>query len=326
MRADVPVECVVDAHVHMPLLRERGEVNSYIRGLVESGVGGAVLLGIPPFKEILASISLEEVKSEHERVRGLIEKLASDIMDQLEPESLYLSAVKLSESFCSFARHSELAGVVNFPVMYPANLSLGPDELARQLEEAVSLGFRGFKVISTLFLKYLSSEQVEVVIDVAERKGVPVVVHGGCDPGIWELPKYCKYGDPSRLEPLLSRHRDATVIVAHAGGYSAIAPGVFFEEALSLARRFDSVYVDTSALPPQLVPVVLRDFPAGRVLYGSDYPAVANSSLREYMEEVFMTLLASGWRGKELEGYAHGVAEEVLKASCVTPLYDRVGL
>ncbi|AMD30132.1 amidohydrolase family protein [Acidilobus sp. 7A] len=326
MRADVPVECVIDAHVHMPVVKEVGEFNSYVRGLVESGVRGAVILGIPPFRDVLADIPIDEVRAEHERVRGLIERLARDIMDQLEPEALYLSAVKLAESFCSFARHSQAAVSANFPVLFPANLSLPPDELEAQLEAAIARGFRGFKVISTLFLKRLDSEQVESVIKVAEAKGVPVVVHGGCDPGIWELPRYCKYGDPSKLEPVLSRHRDAVVTIAHAGGYSAIAPGVFFEETMSLARRFDNVYADTSALPPQLVPEVVRDFPAGRVMYGSDYPAVSNASPREYMEEVFMTLLASGMRGKGLEGYAHGTAEEVYGASCIDGAYSSLEL
>ena len=324
MRADVPVSCVIDSHVHMPMLKERGEVNSYIRGLVDSGIGGAVILGIPPFRDLLATVSIDEVKAEHERVRGIIEKLASDIMDQLEPEALYISAVRLAESFCSFRRHPEVAAMSNFTVMYPANLSLGPDELKGELERAISMGFRGFKVISTLFMKYLNSPQVDAVLEVAEDKGVPVVVHGGCDPGIWELPRYCKYGDPSKLADPLREHRDVTVVVAHAGGYSAIAPGVFFEETLQLSRDFPGVYVDTSALPPQLVPVVLRDFPQGRVLYGSDYPAVSNSSLREYLEEVFTSLLTSGFSRRQLEGYAHEVAEGLFRVSCITENYDMV--
>ncbi len=317
---------MIDAHVHMPLLRSTKEVNDYIKGLVTAGVGGAVIIGIPPFKDVLAGVSIEEVAREHERVRPLIERYASELLDQLQPEVLYLNAVRLAEDFCTFARHPQLSAMSNFAPVFPANLSLAPDELASVLEEAAKKGFRGFKVISTLFLQHLDSPQVGAVLEVAEERGLPVVVHGGCDPGIWELPRFCKYGDPSRLEVHLRQIRDVPVIIAHAGGYSAIAPGVFFEEAMSLARAHPNVYVDTSALPAALVPYVLSDFPEGRVLFGSDYPAVSNADLRGYMEEVFLRILEMRPRRDVLESYAHALAEELFRLSCLTDLYSRVGL
>ncbi|MGC9072193.1 MAG: amidohydrolase family protein [Acidilobus sp.] len=326
LRADVPVECVIDAHVHMPLLTKTKDVNDYIRGLVEAGVGGAVIIGIPPFKDVLSRITIEEVEKEHERVRPLIEKYASELMEHLQPEALYVNALRLAEDFCSFARHPQMSALSNFAPVFPANLSLRPEELASVLEAAAGRGFRGFKVISTLFLQHLDSPQVAAVLEVAQSRGLPVIVHGGCDPGIWELPRFCKYGDPSRLGVNLREHRDVAVIIAHAGGYSAIAPGVFFEETLSLARSFPNIYVDTSALPPQLVPLVLNDFPNGRVLYGSDYPAVSNADLRNYMEEVFLGIMSRRPPRDALESYSHGLAEELFKLSCLTPLYRRVGL
>ena len=326
LKVDAPVECVIDAHVHMPLLRSTKEVNDYIKGLVTAGVRGAVIIGIPPFKDVLSGITLDEVVKEHERVRPLIEKYAADLMDQLQPEALYLSAVRLAEEFCTFSRHPQLSAMSNFAPVFPANLSLPPDDLASVLEAAAARGFRGFKVISTLFLQHLDSPQVGAVLEVAEERGLPVVVHGGCDPGIWELPRFCKYGDPSRLEAHLRDHRDATVIIAHAGGYSAIAPGVFFEETLALARSFSNVYVDTSALPPALVTYVLRDFPQDRVLFGSDYPAVSNSDLRQYVEEVFLHVMEARPPKKVLESYSHGLAESIFKLSCLTDLYERVSL
>ena len=322
LRADVPVSCVIDAHVHMPALKAPADVNRYVRGLVEAGVGGAVIIGIPPFKEVVAGISIDDVRAEHERVRHLIERYAAEVAEQLEPEALYLNTVRLAESFCTFARHSQVAAMDSFAAVFPVNMLLGRDELAAQLEEAASRGFRGFKIISTLFMQPLNSEAVDVALEVAEERGLPVVVHGGCDPGIWELPRYCKYGDPSKLEGPLRSHRDATVIVAHAGGYSAIAPGVFFEETLQLARRFPNVLVDTSALPPSLAAMVVRDFPEGRVMYGSDYPAVSNAGLREYMEEVFLRVASLGLGRERLERYAHGLASEVFKVSCLPEHYS----
>ncbi len=307
-------------------MKSAKEVNDYIKGLVTAGVGGAVIIGIPPFKDVLSNVTLDEVVREHERVRPLIERYASELMEQLQPEALYINAVRLAEDFCTFARHPQLSAMSNFAPVFPANLSLPPDELASVLEAAAGRGFRGFKVISTLFLQHLDSPQVGVVLEVARSKGLPVVVHGGCDPGIWELPKFCKYGDPSRLEVHLREARETPVIIAHAGGYSAIAPGVFFEETLALARSYPNVYVDTSALPPPLVTYVLRDFPAGRVLFGSDYPAVSNADLRQYVEDVFLHVLEMRPPREVLRAYAHGVAESIFKVSCLADLYERVGL
>ncbi len=322
LRADVPVSCIIDAHTHMPVLSTPAQVNAHIRELVEAGVRGAVIIGIPPFKDVVARLNLDEVRAEYERVKSLIERVASEVSAQLEPEVLYINTIKIAEAFCSFARHPQMTAMESFAPVFPANLSLDPDSLAAQLEEAASRGFRGFKVIPTLFMQPLSSPQVGVVLEVAERRGLPVIVHGGCDPGVWELPRYCKYGDPSKLEQHLREHRDATVIIAHAGSYSAIAPGVFFEETLDLTRRYNNVLVDTSALPPVLVAMVLRDFPGGRVLYGSDYPAVSNAGLREYMEAVFMNVASLGLPRAELEGYAHGLASEIFRVSCLPEAYE----
>jgi hypothetical protein len=40
LRADVPVSCVLDAHVHGPILNSPAEVNEYLRELISIGLGG----------------------------------------------------------------------------------------------------------------------------------------------------------------------------------------------------------------------------------------------------------------------------------------------
>ncbi len=316
LRADVPVPCVLDAHVHSPILGSPAEANEYLRGLLSMGLGGAVILGIPPTRELLSTVTLDDVSNEYERNRDLVERFAAAVSSKLTPEALYLTAERFIDGYCQFKRHSEISALSNFELLYPANLSLGTDELARSLEEALRRGFGGFKVISTFFFKRLDDPAVETVLEVADSDDVPVTVHSGCDPGIWELPKYCKYGDPSRLDPILSRHRNVRVILAHAGSYSAIAPGVFMEEALDLARRYPEVYADTAALPPELAEMVLRDFPRGKVMYGSDYPAVADEDPRRYMEDVFLTMESAGHPESELEEYAQGTAGRVFSIEC----------
>jgi hypothetical protein len=316
LRADVPVSCVLDAHVHSPILNSPAEVNEYLRELISIGLGGAVILGIPPSRDLLRGVTMDDVTREYERNSDIIHRLAAAISDELTPESLYLTAERFLDSFCQFKRHSEISALSNFELLYPVNLSLEGEELRKALDGALDRGFGGFKVISTFFFKRLDDPAVEAVLEVAEERDVPVTVHAGCDPGIWELPRFCKYGDPSRLDGPLGRHRGARVVIAHAGGYSAIAPGVFMEEALELARKYREVHADTAALPPELVEMALRDFPPGKVMYGSDYPAVAGEDPRRYLEEVFLTLESAGHPASELEDFSHGSAERVFSIEC----------
>ncbi|PMP92486.1 MAG: metal-dependent hydrolase [Caldisphaera sp.] len=322
MRADIPVSCIIDAHVHSPVMKNTKEVNEYLRKLVDSGIGGAVILGIPPFRDLLLKVSYDDILKEYDRTKYLIEKFAGEVKDFLTPENLYFMAHQISEAFCQFIKHQEISALSNFTVLFPANLSLEPDALSTILERSTREGFKGFKIISTLFFKYLNDPSVEATIEIANAKGLPVTIHGGCDPGIWELPKFCKYGDPSKLDPILKKYRDAKIIIAHAGGYSAIAPGVFMDETLELVKKYENVYIDTSALPTQLIPLIMKDFPINRIMYGSDYPAVSNSNPKEYMEDVFLTLLSNGISKSNLEKYSHENAESVFNIECISRNYN----
>jgi len=324
LKADIPVSCIIDAHVHSPVMKNTKEVNEYLRKLIDSGIGGAVILGIPPFRDLLLKVSYDDILKEYDRTKYLIDKFAGEIKEVLTPENLFLMAHQLSESFCKFIKHQEISALSNFTVLFPANLALEPDALATILERSINEGFRGFKIISTLFFKYLNDPSIETTIAIANEKGLPVTIHGGCDPGIWELPKFCKYGDPSKLDSILSKYRDAKIIIAHAGGYSAIAPGVFMDETLSLVKKYENVYIDTSALPSQIIPLIMKDFPIDRIMYGSDYPAVSNSDPKLYMEDVFFTLLNSGISRRNLEKYAHENAEYIFNLECLTSNYDLI--
>ncbi|MEB3861727.1 MAG: amidohydrolase family protein [Desulfurococcales archaeon] len=307
-----PGTCVIDAHTHSP--QGPQGVRSLVRSLRSSGAHAAVILGIPPLKP--PSIPMEEVVREHSRAEGLIRKYAPGIAEALRPESLMASTILLTRSLRPLCQALDTGGG-DYTILAGVNLGMDPEDLAKWLHGVLDRGAGGFKVISTLQLKYLDDPSMHVVLEVAEERGVPVVVHAGCDPGIWELPAFCRYGDPSRLESLLREYRDVVVIIAHAGGYSAIAPGVFTEEALHLARRFEGVRVDTSALPPELAAYIASSLPEGKVLYGTDYPVVEGLDPRVYLGMVYTILRVRGVSRSRLEAYLHGAAEEVFGLRCL---------
>jgi len=317
--ARLPVDCIIDSHVHVPKQGIDGvNVKNMMKLLIHAGVGGVVFLGVPDFSRVFESIDYSHVRREYERVKGLIEKYAWDVKEYLEPEQLYMASLAMAREYGPICGEGVASMVENVDIMAAVDLSMDTETLAEWLSETRSHGFGGYKILSTLYLTSLDDEKIEIVLDEASRKGLPVVIHGGCDPGIWELPAYCKYGDPSKLAPLLERYRDARVVIAHAGGYSAIAPGVFMEETLELARRFSNVYVDTSALPPSMAARVAVTFP--RAVYGSDYPVVVKDKITqsalEYAEEVLLNIMLMGASKTRIREFAYKTAEELFNIEC----------
>ena len=318
------VECVIDAHAHLPL----GSLpHRYLEHLAEIGVSHVVLLGLPDVRNIVAGIDLGEVEKEYKRTQGVIRRhVPRELWDVLRPESLYYITLELVEKYGPLSGFLEdealvqsILGIVEsglgISVFHAPNLGREPERVIEDIEEAYRRGAHGVKIISTLFMKSLDDPAIDAALEAAEQLDIPVVVHAGCDPGIWELPRYCRFGDPSRLEPLLARHREARVVIAHTGGYSAIAPGVFTAETLALLRKYPNVYADVSALNPVLVEMVARDAPRDKLLYGSDYPVVDRDPA-SFIQDVYRALLFAGYSQRDLRGFFHGNAEEVLGIGC----------
>jgi uncharacterized protein len=129
-----------------------------------------------------------------------------------------------------------------------------PALLARALDE---LGYRGVKLHGVSTLAHPGEEPVLRLLRIAADRGVPVMFHSGDDPFTtpWEL------ADAARAVP------DATVVLAHIGGYGHT------EDAIAVAEALPNVYLDTSATPyPLAIGDAVRRLGAERVLFGSDAP------------------------------------------------------
>lgn len=129
-----------------------------------------------------------------------------------------------------------------------------PELLARALDE---LGYRGVKLHGVSTLAHPGEEPVARLLRIAAERGAPVMFHSGDDPFTtpWEL------ADAARAVP------DATVVLAHIGGYGHT------EDAIAVAEALPNVYLDTSAMPyPRAIGAAVRRLGADRVLFGSDAP------------------------------------------------------
>lgn len=310
-RGELPLECIVDAHTHLA----RGmDPRVVLENVYPSGPRGAVILGIPRIDSVLAGLDVGRVRAEYERAEAVLGRLNPGLAGE-GPESMYLASLRMAKLYAGVqpeARPGEglaaLAGV---------DLSMGRDELLASLGDLASQGFRGFKVISTLYMKYLDDPSVEAVFEAASYLGVPIAVHAGCDPGVWELPGFCKYGNPDRLEGILEGYREVPVIIANIGGYSAFAPSVFTQEAVELAKRYPNVYLDTSAVPGHIIEAAAKSLPPGKLVYGSDYPVADTVDAPLHASIVWRALVSAGYSRGVLEETFHGVAEELFGVRCL---------
>jgi predicted TIM-barrel fold metal-dependent hydrolase len=75
------------------------------------------------------------------------------------------------------------------------------------------------------------------------------------------------------------------IVLAHAGSYSAHKPGIWFDEALELAEKFENVYFDSSAVSSfiyreRILNKIRKTMGLDRLLYGSDFPVVWGSNMK----------------------------------------------
>jgi predicted TIM-barrel fold metal-dependent hydrolase len=132
------------------------------------------------------------------------------------------------------------------------------DEAPALLEHALDeLGFRGVKLHGVSTLAHPGEEPVLRLLRIAASRGVPVMFHSGDDPFTTPL----EIADAARAVP------DATVVLAHTGGYGHT------EDAIAVAEMLPNVYLDTSAMPyPRAIADAVRRIGAERVLFASDAP------------------------------------------------------
>ena len=105
-----------------------------------------------------------------------------------------------------------------------------------------------------------------------EAAGTPVLIHASAVYGVEGGDEFC---GPDALRPLLERHPDLQLIVAHLG-----APDV--AGFLSLAEQADTVWFDTAMVltdPPyfEAIDPAALDRIRGvqdRLLFGSDFPTI----------------------------------------------------
>lgn len=157
---------------------------------------------------------------------------------------------------------------------HPASRALmliRPDDAPETVEAAIEQrGFAGFKVYHTFaarqptFEAELGEYLPEWAWEIADRRGLAIMLH---------IVRSRALADPanqSALQAALRKYRSAKLILAHAGrGFCAMHT----VEGIHSLAGFDNVFFDTSAIcEPGAFMAVLKQFGAGRLMFGTDFP------------------------------------------------------
>ncbi len=145
--------------------------------------------------------------------------------------------------------------------------------------DLVRRGIGGFKVHPPHQLLWPNDPRLEPMYRVAEREGIPVMIHSGTS--TFPAAK-SRYGDPMPVDDIAIDHPDLTVLLAH-GGRPLWCDAAFF-----IARRHRNLYIDISSIPPNRL---LSYFPRleeieDKVLFGSDWPGPHVPGIREEIEAI----------------------------------------
>ena len=269
---------MIDAHTHLPWrYRDPGEAASRLvaemdRAGVELALVIAVEPGVENFRRRVSPGEVGRALGEAMDLVALsglpgVERLVYDAPGALrEHERLLLEHRRTTEEVVEAARRypGRLLPVASY--CPDRSIEWNLQRLRRLQRELV-----GVKIYPTLHFTSPADRRLSRIYEWAAEARALVIVHTGCDPGVWELPRMCRLARPRLVAEAARRHRDTVFVVAHMGAYSALSPGIFFREALE-AAQLENVYLDTAAVDPFFVERAVEEVGYEKILFGSDYP------------------------------------------------------
>lgn len=153
--------------------------------------------------------------------------------------------------------------VKKYPSLFTGFGTLHPDSdtLETDFEELLSLGLKGVKLHPDFQRFRLDDPKCDKIYRICSGK-VPVILHAG--------DTRFDFSNPERVENVLKKHKNLTVIAAHFGGWSC------WKEAAERLHGYENLYVDCSStfrwLSISDVEKLIALYGADRVLFGTDYP------------------------------------------------------
>ena len=283
----------IDTHIHPIRGISTGE--SLIKEMDEAGISHAILLALDLDPEILTTDT----------------KLREDIIDDFYAYSFFVNPDQLLDGMKKILSAGQTSNKLvsrlcqKFPDRFLGFGSVNPSKSKKyvneKLKEIESLGLSGIKLISTLqFFFPDKNKNLKKILNFAQKKDWPILLHTGRDPGPFEIPtlRHVKASHPKYWIKHLKKVK-TKVIFAHLGGYGEVGLGSndWFNSVLELAHINPNIYLDTSAVTyvfsdPKIISK-LRELGFDRILFGSDTPVVHGTSMHHSKNVIANTPLLS---------------------------------
>ncbi len=153
-------------------------------------------------------------------------------------------------------------------------------------------GFRGIKLHPLIHSFLPTDEEVLPIVEVAERKRIPVAIHSGHAP----------FSLPWSIGELAEVHPETKIVMLHMGH----AHGVYIKAAIDTAKKFDNIILETSGVSMHTkIKEAVERVGERRVVFGSDYP------FHDYSVELQKVRVA-GLSDRQTRLVLHDNAEESL--------------
>lgn len=269
---------IVDSHVHPKMGAE-----ALLAEMDQVGVGHAVLLAVDTDPEDLRQPDRRrEMRFRFFKTPEAYRTYWGDV----EAVMLEKLRVKVSNEICAglVAAHPD-----RFTGLGSVNLCKDAAYVEDKLAEIERLGLRGIKLLTfSQFFDPAESENFMRVCAWCEETGRVILIHTGCGAPPWDARAFSEESNPDRLRRALEKYHRVPIILAHMGSYSKDEPGIWFEEACKLGADYPNVWGDIGAVAwlferKKKIERMRETIGFKRILFASDYPAVANQVSIRYM-------------------------------------------
>ena len=135
------------------------------------------------------------------------------------------------------------------------------DDIAADIDEIIELGLKGVKLHPDIQRFMIDEPRMQRIYELCEGR-LAILMHTG--------DHRFDFSNPNRMEPVLEKYPNLTVIGAHFGGWSV------WDEATEKLSKYKNFLVDCSsslyAMSPERAKELILAYGTDRVLFGTDYP------------------------------------------------------
>ena len=139
-------------------------------------------------------------------------------------------------------------------------------------------GFKGLKLYPTYNHFYPNEAALYPIYATAQELRIPVLFHTGSS--VFRNARI-KYGNPIFFDDVAQDFPEMTIVMAHGGR------GAWYDEAMTMIRLHDNVYIDATGLPVRKLPDYFPDIDrfSHKFVFGTDWPQVViKDSIAKYSE------------------------------------------